>query len=216
MFMLVQQCKMVCEFIELVVCLWSSGLGHFLSRVIFCWYLRCPHMSLHPVDYASGLHNVYFIPSALVVIHFMPNYSSMYPWSSIFSLYYIWSCREKKNIFWVSTSSLVCSFPFINAECLLPLWLHIKVDLLNLGSIHLDGLLNKSMTGLGSLRLNSVIYNKYIHTYIIITFIALFMVFFTNFMNASACTLLWWLYGDDTVNCQVTSGGFFEFLWQHA
>ena len=53
-------------------------------------------------------------------------------------------------------SSIVWGCVFINAEWVLSLLLHCMSDLLNLSSMPVDGLLNRSMVGLGNPGLISV------------------------------------------------------------
>ena len=71
--------------------------------------------------------------------------------------------------------------------------------LLNLSSRPVAGLLNRSVAGFDSLEPIDVdlFCNKNIY-YVSISFIAFFMILFTNLMNASACPLLQWFYDDHT------------------
>ena len=81
--------------------------------------------------------------------------------------------------------------------------------LLNHVNSFLASLLNRSVTGLGSVRDNCVdiICNKDISMSVLVSQ-HFFIVLFRNIMHSSACTLLLWLYDDDTA-CQMLS-----FLWK--
>ena len=107
---------------------------------------------------------------------------------------------HRKGIFlWVSTSSLVWTVCLLFAEWVLSSLSYPMVSLLNLSSMSLDGLLNRSMAQLSNPGFNSVylMYLIYNFMYISISFIS-FSWFSINFMHASACLLFWWLYNDNT------------------
>ena len=64
--------------------------GYLLPQVIFCWYWGGPHMSLHPVYYASHLCYSCFVASAFVAVFNAP------PWfqaSKVLYLLYLYYYR---------------------------------------------------------------------------------------------------------------------------
>ena len=80
---------------------------------------------------------------------------------------------------------------FINAEWTFSLFLHPMGSLLSLSSMPLNGLLKRSVTGLGYLKVICVncICNKDLHMSALVPY-HFFMVLLTNFIEASACPLL--------------------------
>ena len=112
------------------------------------------------------------------------NFGSNDPWSAIFPLHcYGWFCRYK--IYFCKYLSLhLVSFAWISTVRLLSILLHSMGGLLNLGTL-LFHLLNRIVAWLCNLGL---VFMSYVFIIVLLT----------NFMLASTCAFLWWLYDSDT------------------
>ena len=60
-------------------CLWSIGLWHLISYVVFCCNWGHLHVSFGSCGFASYFGHLYLLASAVVVIRSIPYYCSMDP-----------------------------------------------------------------------------------------------------------------------------------------
>ena len=140
--------------LSLLSVLYSVGFWYLIPQVVFHWYGRSPHEALQSCDIASSFCHSYFVASFLVVFCFKLHYGSMRPWSPSSH----WNATinpvgRKKDILCIFTYLYTPSCLFITTVWLLPSLLHTIDDLLHLGSMPLDGLLNRNVVRLGSLGL---------------------------------------------------------------
>ena len=134
-----------------MICLWSIGFWHLISKLAIC-FMGLALTCILVIVTVSGPGHSYPVTSSIAVFCSMFNHSSMHPLSTIFALYYYsWSSRHRKIIF--------CEFLYlqlIRVFCLL-MQLgnshHYFITSLTLGCTPLIVLLNRSVVRLGSLGL---------------------------------------------------------------
>ena len=124
------------------------------------------------------------LSSSIVVFWPVPHYGSVHPWSAIFPLHcYGWFCRYKTYFCQYLYLHLV-SFAWISTVRLLSILLHSMGGLLNLDTL-LFHLLNRIAAWLCN---QGLVFMSYVFIIVLLT----------NFMLASTCAFLWWLYDSDT------------------
>ena len=109
-------------------------------------------------DVCCLLHT-HLVALSILVFWSVPYKCCMHPWSPhlhIVLIQLILYVRERWNFMWVSVSLFDWGCLFCNAAWLLSSLSHMMGHLLNLSSRPLVSLLNRSVTGLGSLGLTAV------------------------------------------------------------